>query len=132
MRAPRDRVYHVDCFRCVVCQSQLVPGSEFALRPVDSGLVCRADYDALLPAPAAAGLVDMSAAVDASCMMTSQLEMDDDASSPPDAVAMAALAATTSALFYANNNNIENEIDAKTRNGQFASNHVLYIDVCIC
>jgi len=42
MRA-RSHVYHVDCFRCVACGRQLVPGDEFALG--DDGLLCRVDHD---------------------------------------------------------------------------------------
>ena len=44
MRA-RERIYHIDCFRCVTCQRRLVSGDEFALRPNDGGLVCRDHYD---------------------------------------------------------------------------------------
>ena len=42
MRA-RNKIYHIDCFRCVACSRQLVPGDEFALR--DDGLFCKADND---------------------------------------------------------------------------------------
>ncbi|XP_052795832.1 insulin gene enhancer protein ISL-1-like isoform X1 [Mya arenaria] len=42
MRA-RDNAYHIDCFRCVACSRQLIPGDEFALR--DDGLFCKADHD---------------------------------------------------------------------------------------
>jgi len=42
MRA-RSHVYHVDCFRCVACGRQLIPGDEFALG--DEGLLCRVDHD---------------------------------------------------------------------------------------
>ncbi|KFP99430.1 Insulin gene enhancer protein ISL-1, partial [Leptosomus discolor] len=31
MRA-RAKVYHIECFRCVACSRQLIPGDEFALR----------------------------------------------------------------------------------------------------
>jgi len=44
MRA-RNRIYHVDCFRCVTCQRRLVSGDEFALRRSDSELVCGDHYD---------------------------------------------------------------------------------------
>jgi len=44
MRA-RDRIYHIDCFRCVTCQRRLVSGDEFAVRRGDGGLVCRDHYD---------------------------------------------------------------------------------------
>lgn len=44
MRA-RDNLYHIDCFRCVSCNRQLIPGDEFALR--DDELFCKADHDGL-------------------------------------------------------------------------------------
>uniref|UniRef100_H2Z9I9 Insulin gene enhancer protein ISL-1 n=1 Tax=Ciona savignyi TaxID=51511 RepID=H2Z9I9_CIOSA len=31
MRA-RDKIYHIQCFKCVACSRQLIPGDEFALR----------------------------------------------------------------------------------------------------
>ncbi|XP_015921388.1 insulin gene enhancer protein ISL-1 isoform X3 [Parasteatoda tepidariorum] len=42
MRA-RNKIYHIECFRCVTCTRQLLPGDEFALR--DDGLFCKADND---------------------------------------------------------------------------------------
>ncbi|XP_021362176.1 insulin gene enhancer protein isl-1-like isoform X1 [Mizuhopecten yessoensis] len=42
MRA-KNNVYHIDCFRCVACSRQLIPGDEFALR--DDGLFCKADHE---------------------------------------------------------------------------------------
>ena len=39
----RESSYHIDCFRCVACSRQLIPGDEFALR--DDGLFCKADHD---------------------------------------------------------------------------------------
>ncbi|XP_077867686.1 ISL LIM homeobox 1 isoform X1 [Saccoglossus kowalevskii] len=42
MRA-RNKIFHIDCFRCVACSRQLIPGDEFALR--DDGLFCKADHD---------------------------------------------------------------------------------------
>ncbi len=42
MRA-RNKIYHIDCFRCVACSRQLIPGDEFALR--DDGLFCKADHE---------------------------------------------------------------------------------------
>lgn len=38
MRA-RNKIYHVDCFRCVICTRQLTRGDEFALR--DDDLFCK-------------------------------------------------------------------------------------------
>ena len=37
MRA-KNRIFHLECFRCVACQRQLIPGDSFALR--DDGLFC--------------------------------------------------------------------------------------------
>ncbi|XP_054714330.1 insulin gene enhancer protein ISL-1-like isoform X2 [Uloborus diversus] len=45
MRA-RNKIYHIECFRCVTCTRQLLPGDEFALR--DDGLFCKADNDCTL------------------------------------------------------------------------------------
>lgn len=42
MRA-KDNAYHIDCFRCIACHRQLIPGDEFALR--EDGLFCKADHD---------------------------------------------------------------------------------------
>lgn len=42
MRA-RDKIFHVDCFKCVACSRQLIPGDECALREDD--LFCKADHD---------------------------------------------------------------------------------------
>ena len=41
MRA-KNKIFHLECFRCVACDKQLVPGDEFALRP--DGLVCKEDH----------------------------------------------------------------------------------------
>ncbi|KAI2808251.1 Insulin protein enhancer protein isl-1 [Blomia tropicalis] len=45
MRA-RNKIYHVDCFRCVVCTRQLTRGDEFALREDD--LFCKADHEVVI------------------------------------------------------------------------------------
>ena len=42
MRA-RNKIFHIDCFKCVACSRQLIPGDEFALR--DDGLFCKADHE---------------------------------------------------------------------------------------
>lgn len=42
MRA-NGRIYHTDCFRCLVCNKQLAPGDEFALK--EEGIVCKFDID---------------------------------------------------------------------------------------
>lgn len=52
MRA-RSKVYHIECFRCVACSRQLIPGDEFALR--EDGLFCRADHDVVERATLASG-----------------------------------------------------------------------------
>lgn len=52
MRA-RTKVYHIECFRCVACSRQLIPGDEFALR--EDGLFCRADHDVVERANLGAG-----------------------------------------------------------------------------
>ena len=44
MRA-RNKIFHIDCFRCIACARQLIPGDEFALR--EDGLLCKADHDSL-------------------------------------------------------------------------------------
>ncbi len=41
MRA-KNKIFHLECFRCVACDKQLVPGDEFALRP--DGLFCKEDH----------------------------------------------------------------------------------------
>jgi len=46
MRA-RHRIYHVECFQCVVCQRRLVAGDEFCQRG-DDGLFCKDDFDAVV------------------------------------------------------------------------------------
>jgi len=35
----------MECFRCVACERQLVPGDEFALR--EDGLFCKDDHEVL-------------------------------------------------------------------------------------
>ncbi|XP_064608868.1 insulin gene enhancer protein ISL-1-like isoform X2 [Liolophura sinensis] len=44
MRA-KNKIYHIECFRCTACSRQLIPGDEFALR--DDGLFCKADHEVL-------------------------------------------------------------------------------------
>lgn len=46
MRA-KDKIYHIQCFRCVTCQRQLIPGDEFALR--ENNLFCKAHHDVFSP-----------------------------------------------------------------------------------
>jgi hypothetical protein len=37
------KIFHIDCFRCLVCNRQLAPGDEFILR--DDDLICKTDSD---------------------------------------------------------------------------------------
>ena len=41
MRA-KNKIFHLDCFRCVACEKQLIPGDKFALRR--EGLFCKEDH----------------------------------------------------------------------------------------
>ncbi|CAG5136179.1 unnamed protein product, partial [Candidula unifasciata] len=43
MRPTKSTVYHLNCFRCIVCNKPLVTGDEFAIR--EDGIFCRADHD---------------------------------------------------------------------------------------
>ncbi|GFR79679.1 insulin gene enhancer protein isl-1 [Elysia marginata] len=45
MRPTKNTVYHLNCFRCIVCNKPLVTGDEFAIR--EDGLFCRADHDVM-------------------------------------------------------------------------------------
>lgn len=38
----KNKIYHMECFRCVACSKQLLRGEEFALR--DDGIFCKADH----------------------------------------------------------------------------------------
>jgi hypothetical protein len=38
-----NRIYHIDCFRCFMCNKQLSPGDEFALK--DDGILCKSDNE---------------------------------------------------------------------------------------
>ncbi|KAM7450792.1 Insulin protein enhancer protein isl-1 [Porites harrisoni] len=51
MRA-KSQIYHIDCFRCIACSRQLVPGDEFALR--EDGLFCKEDNEIVEKATATA------------------------------------------------------------------------------
>ena len=42
MRA-NNRIYHIECFRCNMCNKQLTPGDEFALK--EDGLLCKMDNE---------------------------------------------------------------------------------------
>ncbi|XP_071949094.1 LIM/homeobox protein Lhx3-like isoform X2 [Antedon mediterranea] len=45
VRRAQDNVYHLDCFSCLMCNTQLSTGDEFYLMG-DSKLVCKRDYEA--------------------------------------------------------------------------------------
>ena len=49
MRA-KNKIFHLDCFRCVACEKQLIPGDEFALRR--EGLFCKEDHQVDIVHPA--------------------------------------------------------------------------------
>ncbi|VDO99904.1 unnamed protein product, partial [Soboliphyme baturini] len=45
VRKAHDHVFHLQCFKCIVCESELATGDEFYLIPADGRLVCKDDYD---------------------------------------------------------------------------------------
>lgn len=57
MRA-KNKIYHVECFRCVACSRKLIPGDEFALR--DDGLFCKEDHQIVEKATACAGATQVT------------------------------------------------------------------------
>jgi len=94
MRA-RSHVYHVDCFRCVACGRQLVPGDEFALG--DDGLLCRVDHDLALDQQ-----LQCVASSGSGGGTVKSLAL-----SPPDSVTSEDVGFTTSTCANHNNNNNE-------------------------
>ena len=42
MRA-KNKIFHLECFRCCACERQLIPGDSFALR--DEGLFCNEHHN---------------------------------------------------------------------------------------
>ena len=88
MRA-RHLIFHVDCFRCAVCEQLLAAGDQFALTPGDR-LCCRADLDSDV---ISAGSYDVT--VTGKCDATSNITDDD-------------VTTSTSGVRQLNNNN-ENE-----------------------
>jgi len=70
MRA-RHLIFHVDCFRCAVCERLLAAGDQFALTPGDR-LCCRADLDSDVTS---AGNFDVTVA--GKCDSTSNTTDDD-------------------------------------------------------
>jgi len=100
MRA-RTHVYHVDCFRCVACGRQLVPGDEFAL--ADDGLLCRVDHDLAVDQQLQCGGGGGGAVTIKSLAL-----------SPPDSVTSEDVGFTTSAAACNNNNNNNNNNNVET------------------
>jgi len=92
-----DLIFHVDCFRCAVCDRPLVPGDQFAVTPPGHRLCCRADLD---HAPA-----DVTSAPTGSSY---------DVTAPNDAQVDEA-AATPAAVRQVDNNN-ENETKTSVNN----------------
>ncbi|KHJ43585.1 LIM domain protein [Trichuris suis] len=45
VRKAHDHVYHLQCFKCAVCEREMATGDEFYLMPQDGKLVCKEDYD---------------------------------------------------------------------------------------
>jgi hypothetical protein len=45
MRA-NNKIYHIDCFRCFVCNKQLAPGDEYLLK--DDDLFCKLDSENII------------------------------------------------------------------------------------
>ena len=50
MRA-KNKIFHLECFRCTACQKQLIPGEEFALHN-DGTLFCKEDTKGHILTPA--------------------------------------------------------------------------------
>ncbi|KAI6191427.1 hypothetical protein M3Y97_00227000 [Aphelenchoides bicaudatus] len=45
VRKANGHVYHLECFKCIICKNKLSTGDEFFLIPSDGRLVCRTDYE---------------------------------------------------------------------------------------
>ncbi|XP_078686516.1 LIM/homeobox protein Lhx3-like isoform X1 [Branchiostoma floridae x Branchiostoma belcheri] len=45
VRRAQDKIYHLQCFACIMCKRQLATGDEFYLME-DAKLVCKSDYEA--------------------------------------------------------------------------------------
>jgi len=96
MRA-RHLIFHVDCFRCAVCERRLAAGDQFALTPGDR-LCCRDDLDSDVTS---AGSYDVTAV--GKCDATSNTTDDEVTTSSTPTTSGAKLA-----IRQLNNNN-ENE-----------------------
>ena len=113
MRA-RGLVYHVTCFRCVVCDRQLVPGDEFALS--DDGLLCRVDHDSLV--------LDHHQ-LHLSQQLPSLKSSSSSVLSPPDSVNSG-----DDVISYNNNNN--NDSGVGMRKFQFVQNSIVIVLSAVC
>uniref|UniRef100_A0A914VEB4 LIM zinc-binding domain-containing protein n=1 Tax=Plectus sambesii TaxID=2011161 RepID=A0A914VEB4_9BILA len=45
IRKANEHVYHMQCFKCIICKREMATGEEFYLIPADGRLVCKADYE---------------------------------------------------------------------------------------
>ncbi|XP_003379915.1 LIM/homeobox protein Lhx3 [Trichinella spiralis] len=45
VRKAHDHVYHLQCFKCAVCEREMKTGDEFYLMPSDGKIVCKGDFD---------------------------------------------------------------------------------------
>ena len=104
MRA-RDRIYHLKCFRCIVCERQLGSGEEFALTP-DDNLCCRADLDVI-------------AAVTSSRCTSGKLPADETGSTDDDVIASIDTNVSGKSL----NNNNEDELKTNFLTGKLMIKH---------
>jgi len=110
MRA-RHFIFHVDCFRCSVCERRLAAGDEFALTAGDR-LCCRADLDSAAAADVtSAGSYDVTAAADGGKCEATSSTTDEDATTSTSG-------ATKPGNVRQLNNNNENE--TKTTAGSFS------------
>ena len=105
MRA-RSHVYHVECFRCVACDRQLVPGDEFALG--DDGLLCRVDHDLAIDQQQQLQFAGAGGGSAGGAATLKNLAL-----SPPDSVSSEDIGFTSTAC---NNNNNNNNNETTTNN----------------
>jgi len=90
-----DLIFHVDCFRCAVCERRLLPGDQFALAPGDR-LCCRADLDS----------ADVISAGSCDVAVTGKCDASDD---------NGATSTTTVTVRQTNNNNNNNNNENETK-----------------
>ncbi|CAJ0935168.1 unnamed protein product, partial [Mesorhabditis belari] len=45
VRKANNHIFHVDCFKCVICKRGMETGDEFYLIPSDGRIVCKNDYE---------------------------------------------------------------------------------------